>query len=94
MKNILLIVIILHTGFIVKAQSNNAPKLLYGESINSDTTSNIKQKSIIATHDSLPTVIQSKNKTHNHEPKLNKTSIINNENDSILIKKKEKKIEN
>jgi len=90
MKNILVIVIVLHTGFIIKAQSNNAPKLLYADSISSTSINN--QKSVLSLQDSTSTVV--KQNKENDEPTLSKINIINNHNDSILIKKKEIKLEN
>ena len=90
MKNILLIVIMFHIGFIVKAQSNNTPKLLYTDSISSTPTNS--QKPVLLLEDSISTDVKQYKKSY--EPKLAKTNIINNENDSILIKKKETEIEN
>ncbi|KJS04567.1 MAG: hypothetical protein VR77_11410 [Flavobacteriales bacterium BRH_c54] len=92
MKNIsvIVIVIVLHTGFIIKAQSNNAPKLLYADSISSTSINN--QKSVLSLQDSTSTI--AKQNQENDEPTLSKINIINNHNDSILIKKKEIKLEN
>ncbi len=95
MKNILLIVIVFHLGFIVKAQSNNTPKLLYADSINSNTAVTNKQKPELLLQDS--NLVNAKLKNENYKPEVKLSEGINNKNnnnDSTLIKKKEIVIEN
>ncbi|MCW8898051.1 MAG: hypothetical protein OQJ96_06945 [Flavobacteriales bacterium] len=93
MKNILLIVIMFHLGFIVKAQSNNTPKLLYADSINANTAVTNKQKPELLLQDS--NLVNAKRKNdYKPEVKLSEGINNNNDNDSTLIKKKEIVIEN
>lgn len=75
-------------GFLVKGQSNNTPKISYGESTNSDSTTTNKQKPVLAKQDSSSMTNQNKKVNNKFEIKLSEKNIINN-SDSILIKKKE-----
>jgi len=78
----------LFVGFLVKGQSNNTPKISYGESTNYDSSITNKQKPVLAKQDSSSVANHNKKENNKFEIKLSEKTIINT-NDSILIKKKE-----